>query len=127
MTTGSFCRFSKQIRQVVHLLIQQTQLAGQRAIDAVTGPAFVFDHLSGHVCGDEFLCVFPEQSLETGTRAVRRMQIALESFIIEGVTTTIPFLARVMENPRFRAGEVDTKFLERETDLLKDPGQREAA
>jgi acetyl-CoA carboxylase, biotin carboxylase subunit len=57
--------------------------------------------------------------------AVRRMQIALESFIIEGVTTTIPFLARVMENPRFRAGEVDTKFLERETDLLKDPGSKE--
>ncbi|HWZ59164.1 MAG TPA: acetyl-CoA carboxylase biotin carboxylase subunit [Gemmatimonadaceae bacterium] len=57
--------------------------------------------------------------------AVRRMQIALESFIIEGVTTTIPFLARVMENPRFRAGEVDTKFLERETELLKDPGPKE--
>ena len=47
--------------------------------------------------------------------AMRRMQIALESFIIEGVTTTIPFLARVMQNPRFQAGEVDTKFLERET------------
>jgi acetyl-CoA carboxylase, biotin carboxylase subunit len=53
--------------------------------------------------------------------ARRRMKIALESFIIEGVTTTIPFLARVMDNPRFRAGEVDTKFLERETDLFKEP------
>ncbi len=50
-----------------------------------------------------------------------RMRIALESFIIEGVTTTIPFLARVMENPRFRAAEIDTKFLERETDLMKEP------
>jgi acetyl-CoA carboxylase, biotin carboxylase subunit len=46
--------------------------------------------------------------------AIRRMQIALESFIVEGVTTTIPFLARVMHNPQFQAGEVDTKFLERE-------------
>ncbi|MGI8547812.1 MAG: acetyl-CoA carboxylase biotin carboxylase subunit [Gemmatimonadaceae bacterium] len=46
--------------------------------------------------------------------ALRRMQIALESFIVEGVTTTIPFLARVMQNPRFQAGEVDTKFIERE-------------
>jgi acetyl-CoA carboxylase, biotin carboxylase subunit len=53
--------------------------------------------------------------------ARRRMKIALESFIIEGVTTTIPFLARLMDNPRFRAGEVDTKFLERETDLFKEP------
>ena len=34
-------------------------------------------------------------------RRSRRMQVALESFIIEGVTTTIPFLARVMPNPRF--------------------------
>ncbi len=54
--------------------------------------------------------------------AVRRVRVALEAFIIEGVTTTIPFLARVMDNPRFQAGEVDTKFLERETDLMKEPG-----
>jgi len=53
--------------------------------------------------------------------ALRRMQVALESFVIEGVTTTIPFLARVMANPRFQAGEVDTKFLERETELFKEP------
>jgi acetyl-CoA carboxylase biotin carboxylase subunit len=46
--------------------------------------------------------------------AIRRMQIALESFIVEGVTTTIPFLARVMHNADFQAGRVDTKFLERE-------------
>jgi acetyl-CoA carboxylase biotin carboxylase subunit len=52
--------------------------------------------------------------------AIRRMQIALESFILEGVTTTIPFLARVMQNPRFQAGQVDTKFLEREADLLRE-------
>ena len=53
--------------------------------------------------------------------ALARMHVALEGFIIEGVTTTIPFLARVMQNPRFMAGEVDTKFLERETDLMKEP------
>ncbi|MGI8507995.1 MAG: acetyl-CoA carboxylase biotin carboxylase subunit [Gemmatimonadaceae bacterium] len=46
--------------------------------------------------------------------ALRRMQIALESFIVEGVTTTIPFLARVMQNPSFQAGDIDTKFIERE-------------
>ncbi len=52
--------------------------------------------------------------------ALRRMQMALEGFIIEGVKTTIPFLGRVMANPRFQAGEVDTKFLERESDLLRE-------
>ncbi|HEX8723978.1 MAG TPA: acetyl-CoA carboxylase biotin carboxylase subunit [Gemmatimonadaceae bacterium] len=55
------------------------------------------------------------------SEALDRMRVALEAFVIEGVTTTIPFLARVMDNPRFRAGEVDTKFLERETDLMKEP------
>ena len=52
--------------------------------------------------------------------AIARMVVALESFIIEGVTTTIPFLARVMQNERFAAGDVDTKFLERESHLLKE-------
>jgi acetyl-CoA carboxylase biotin carboxylase subunit len=52
--------------------------------------------------------------------AINRMQTALESFVLEGVTTTIPFLGRLMQNPRFKAGEVDTKFLEREGDLLRE-------
>src|SRR6266542_51550 len=52
--------------------------------------------------------------------ALRRMQVALESFIIEGVTTTIPFLARVMADPHFQAGDVDTKLLERETERFRD-------
>jgi acetyl-CoA carboxylase, biotin carboxylase subunit len=53
--------------------------------------------------------------------ALRRMHMALDGFIIEGVTTTAPFLKRVMESPRFQSGDVDTKFLERESDLLKEP------
>lgn len=57
----------------------------------------------------------------TREEAIRRMQIALESFIVEGITTTIPFLARVMQNPTFQSGDVDTKFLERESDLMKEP------
>ena len=53
--------------------------------------------------------------------ALARLRIALDMFVVEGVTTTIPFLRRVMDNPRFVAGEVDTKFLEREGDLFKEP------
>jgi len=52
--------------------------------------------------------------------AIRRMHMGRESFSMEGVTTTIPFLARVMENPQFLSGNVDTKFLEREPNLMKD-------
>ena len=46
--------------------------------------------------------------------AMKRMQIALESFVIEGVRTTMPFLAKVMQNPVFRSGRVHTKFLDTE-------------
>jgi acetyl-CoA carboxylase, biotin carboxylase subunit len=53
--------------------------------------------------------------------AIARLRIALDMFVVEGVTTTIPFLRRVMDNPRFVAGAVDTKFLEREGDLFKEP------
>ena len=51
--------------------------------------------------------------------ALARMGQALESFILEGVPTTIPFLARLIRHPDFVAGRVDTKFLERETHLLQ--------
>ena len=53
--------------------------------------------------------------------ALARMHQALEGFIIEGVTTTIPFLGRVIMDPAFQAGRVDTKFLERESHLLQPP------
>ena len=57
----------------------------------------------------------------TRAEALARMRQALDSFIIEGVTTTIPFLGRVMRHTDFIEGKVDTKFLEREPQLLKDP------
>jgi len=53
--------------------------------------------------------------------ALTRMGQALDSFIVEGVTTTTPFLARVIRHPAFIAGDVDTRFLEREPQLLKPP------
>ncbi|HXI34750.1 MAG TPA: acetyl-CoA carboxylase biotin carboxylase subunit [Gemmatimonadales bacterium] len=57
----------------------------------------------------------------TREEALARMRQALDSFIIEGVTTTIPFLARVMRHPDFVAGTIDTKFLERNPQLLQAP------
>ncbi len=44
---------------------------------------------------------------------------ALDSFIVEGITTNIAFLQRVVGHPDFDAGNVDTKFLEREPGLFK--------
>ena len=53
--------------------------------------------------------------------ALARLGLALDTFILEGVTTTIPFLARVIRHPDFVAGNIDTKFLERESQLLRAP------
>jgi acetyl-CoA carboxylase biotin carboxylase subunit len=49
----------------------------------------------------------------TRTEAIARMRFALESFIIEGIHTTAPFLLELIEDPAFAAGEYDTKFVER--------------
>jgi acetyl-CoA carboxylase biotin carboxylase subunit len=51
--------------------------------------------------------------------ALGRMRQALDSFILEGVTTTIPFLSRIIRHPDFVAGNVDTRFLERQPELLR--------
>lgn len=57
----------------------------------------------------------------TRDEALTRMRIALESFVVEGVSTTIPFLARVMQHPVFRSGDIHTKFLDVEgADLFKE-------
>ena len=54
--------------------------------------------------------------------AIAKMTLALDTFIVQGVATTIPFLGRVMADPHFIAGEIHTKFLEQEgAYLLKEP------
>lgn len=45
--------------------------------------------------------------------AILKMRRALEEFVIEGIPTTIPFHMAMMENPDFIAGNIDTKYLER--------------
>ena len=43
---------------------------------------------------------------------IRKMQRALDEFIVEGIKTTVPFHQRLMRDERFRAGDFTTKFLE---------------
>ena len=49
----------------------------------------------------------------TRAEAIVRMRIALESFAIEGVHTTIPFLHNLLDDPDVVAGRMDTKLVER--------------
>ncbi len=44
--------------------------------------------------------------------AIDKMKRALEEFYVEGIFTTIPFHITLMDDPDFRAGNFDTKFLE---------------
>ncbi len=49
---------------------------------------------------------------ETRMEAILRMRRALAETVIEGIHTTIPFHAKMMENKDFIAGEFDTKYLD---------------
>jgi acetyl-CoA carboxylase biotin carboxylase subunit len=49
----------------------------------------------------------------TRAEALARMRLALDSFIIEGIHTTIPFLRELLDHPAFVAGDFDTKFVDR--------------
>jgi len=49
--------------------------------------------------------------------ALRRMEIALEEMVVEGIKTTIPFHLLALRHPRFRSGDLDTRFVE---DLLRE-------
>ena len=44
--------------------------------------------------------------------AIKKMLRALDEFVIEGVSTTIPFHQQLLVDPRFVAGDFDTTFLE---------------
>jgi acetyl-CoA carboxylase biotin carboxylase subunit len=47
------------------------------------------------------------------SEAVSRMSRALEMFIVEGIYTTIPLHRKILADEDFRAGKIDTGFIER--------------
>jgi acetyl-CoA carboxylase biotin carboxylase subunit len=55
------------------------------------------------------------------TEALARMERALGMFVVEGIYTTIPLHQRIFANEEFRAGDFDTKFMERFLDPTKKP------
>ncbi len=57
----------------------------------------------------------------TRDEAIARLRSALREFPILGVQTNIAFLLRILEDARFRAGEVDTRFLDEEGASLAQP------
>jgi acetyl-CoA carboxylase biotin carboxylase subunit len=51
---------------------------------------------------------------ETRDMTIARLSAALRSFPILGVQTNVSFLLNILEHPEFRAGRIDTGFLDRE-------------
>jgi len=49
----------------------------------------------------------------TRADAIARMRRALRETVIDGVTTTLPFHLRVLDDPAFQRGEVSTHFVPR--------------
>jgi acetyl-CoA carboxylase biotin carboxylase subunit len=50
---------------------------------------------------------------DTRAEAIARMRRALEMFVIEGIKTSIPLQRKIMMEPDFSAGRLDTHFLDR--------------
>jgi len=48
--------------------------------------------------------------------AIRRMQRALDMFIVEGIYTSIPLQQQIIAHPDFQAGKFDTNFIARMND-----------
>jgi acetyl-CoA carboxylase biotin carboxylase subunit len=44
--------------------------------------------------------------------AIARMKRALDVMVVEGIKTTIPLHQKIMDDPRFRAGDIGTDFME---------------
>ncbi len=44
--------------------------------------------------------------------AIARMKRALELMVVEGIKTTIPLHQKIMDDPRFRRGDIGTDFME---------------
>ncbi|MEO4040293.1 acetyl/propionyl/methylcrotonyl-CoA carboxylase subunit alpha [Hoeflea sp. CAU 1731] len=48
------------------------------------------------------------------TRAIEAMSIALDGFLVEGIEHNIPFLAALMQHPRWLSGDISTGFIAEE-------------
>jgi acetyl-CoA carboxylase biotin carboxylase subunit len=53
--------------------------------------------------------------------AIQRMTRALETFVVEGIYTSIPLHQRIMASPEFRSGKFDTNFIPRLMAAAKGP------
>ncbi|WP_129360972.1 MULTISPECIES: pyruvate carboxylase [Micrococcaceae] len=89
--------------------------AGGAGVRLDGGTVYAGAEISPHF--DSMLCKVTCRGKDFQT-AVQRAQRALAEFRIRGVATNIPFVAAVLEDPVFQAGDVSTPFIDEHPELL---------
>ena len=57
------------------------------------------------------------------TESIARMRRALEMFVVEGIKTSLPLHRKILADPDFAAGNLDTHFIERFMPVLANSGK----
>ena len=124
------------IDRTLQYQVEQALVTRVSALKAKGGSVVVMDTATGDIYAVANVSRDPETYevradgvlLNTGiahaqdpVRMAHAMKLALESFIVQGGTTTVPFLGKVMRDAHFARGDFHTKFLEQEgAYLLKE-------
>ena len=58
--------------------------------------------------------------------AMNKMQRALSQFVVQGIYTSIPLHQKIFDDPEFRSGHFDTKFMERFFERQAEKAEAEA-
>ena len=66
---------------------------------------------------DRVICIGPPRPTDSylkadRSQAIERMQYALENFVVAGIETIIPFLQFILNQPDYRKGQVNTRWIE---------------
>ena len=54
---------------------------------------------------------------QTREISIKRMESALDNFLLEGIDHNIPFLSAILANKRFKSGDLSTSFIQEEYTL----------
>ena len=59
--------------------------------------------------------------------AIARMRRALDMFVVEGIHTSIPLHQIILADEEFRAGRIDTHYIQRLFARINEPAEAQAA
>jgi acetyl-CoA carboxylase biotin carboxylase subunit len=102
-----------------------------RHLEIPSGPGVRWDSgiSAGYEVGLHYDPMLAKLIVHAPTRhgAIERMKRALEELKIVGVDTSVPFHLRVMDEPDFRAGRLDIRYLEEHAEALLGAAMRSYA